>query len=107
MVMKNPALSDALRNLRQRLSTAFGQEIPLILFGSQARGDFSPDSDVDVLVILPDLSSDSLMLAFDIAWEVGFDAGLVISLTPATANEWEHMGASPFFATVQREGQPV
>lgn len=105
--MKNPALSDALSNLRQRLSAAFGQEIPLILFGSQARGDFSPESDVDVLAILPDLSPDSLMQAFDIAWEVGFDAGLVISLTPATANEWENMGESPFFAAVQREGQPV
>ena len=37
----------------ERLHTA-RPEAPIILFGSQARGDARPDSDVDFLVVLPE-----------------------------------------------------
>lgn len=100
------SLSQTLLELRRRLAEAFGQDVPLILFGSQARGNATPESDADVLALLPDLSPRSLHLAFDLAWEVGFEAGIVISLIPATREEWEGM-ASPFFSTVRREGIAV
>lgn len=102
----NPPLSHTLLKLRHRLQEAFGQQVPLILFGSQARGEAAPDSDVDVLALLPDLSWHSISLALDLAWEVGFEAGLVISLIPATREEWKQ-AESPFFEAVRREGVPV
>jgi predicted nucleotidyltransferase len=44
---------DLLRLIRDRVVQRF-QPIRLILFGSRARGDARPDSDVDLLVVLPD-----------------------------------------------------
>ena len=104
MKRKQTNLFSVLKTLRTRLSQAFHQDVPLILFGSQARGEATPDSDVDVLAILPDLSPNSLSLALDIAWEIAFENGLVISIIPATQNEIEQMNASPFFQSVKREG---
>jgi uncharacterized protein len=42
-----------LRDLRSRLEALYGERLEkLILYGSQARGDAEPDSDIDVLVVL-------------------------------------------------------
>ena len=45
--------NDLLAIVRDRIVQRF-QPIRLILFGSRARGDARPDSDVDLLVVLPD-----------------------------------------------------
>jgi antitoxin ChpS len=49
----DPIVNDALCELDQRLRRRFGHKyVRLILFGSRARGDNAPDSDVDVAVVL-------------------------------------------------------
>ena len=92
---------------RERLSTELGKPVKVIMFGSQARGDAKKDSDIDLLVILPSLESPMLYLAFDVAWEVGLDAGKVIQVVPAEKNEWRRMAASPLYQAVKREGVAV
>ncbi len=92
---------------RQRLSETFGEHIQVILFGSQARGEAKEDSDFDILVLLPNLDERTLDTLLEISWEVGFDAGKVISVIPATFDELDILSASPFFQTVQREGISV
>lgn len=48
-----PQLQNILKELRQRLEELYGERLEkLVLFGSQARGDAEPDSDIDVLVVL-------------------------------------------------------
>ena len=37
------------------------------------------------------------------AWEVGFEAGKVISVVPATFKEMRRLSASPFFRAIERE----
>lgn len=93
--------------LQRRLSASLGERIRVILFGSTARGEATEESDLDVLVLLPDLEKITLGTALEIAWEVGFEAGKVITVIPATPGEMELLSASPFFQTVQREGIPV
>ncbi len=95
------------RELHQKLSSIFGEDVGVILYGSQARGEARVDSDIDVLVVLPDLEKGTLDIVFDIAWEVGFEAGQVISVTPATHEEMDRLTASPFFQAVQKEGIPA
>ncbi len=47
------SLRGALAELRQRLQVLYGQRLrKVVLFGSQARGQAGPESDVDVLVVL-------------------------------------------------------
>lgn len=46
----------ALMDLRERLRNLLGERLQkMILFGSKARGDFDPDSDLDVAVIVEGL----------------------------------------------------
>ena len=95
------------RELYRRLSKIIGEDVGVILYGSQARGEAIPDSDIDVLVVLPDLEKETLDIVFEVAWEVGFEAGQVISVTPTTHEEMDRLTASPFFQAVQKEGIPA
>ncbi len=49
----NPTLQPILEQLKQKLTTLYGDRLHhLTLFGSQARGEAEPGSDIDVLVVL-------------------------------------------------------
>jgi predicted nucleotidyltransferase len=53
--MRHPKLEEIMQELcNNLLETYQDQLIAVILFGSQARGDATPDSDFDVLIILKD-----------------------------------------------------
>jgi predicted nucleotidyltransferase len=54
----NPALRAVLDEFRSQLSEHFGPRlVSLTLFGSYARGDAGPDSDIDVAVVLDRIDS--------------------------------------------------
>lgn len=92
------------KQFRKDLATSLGKPVQVILFGSEARGEGTQFSDIDLFVILPNLEKETLDIALDAAWAIGFKAGRVISVIPAAEGELEMFSASPFFQTVQREG---
>ena len=82
----------------------------IILFGSRARGDAEPDSDMDVLVILDEQRTPEVREAVsDCAWEAGFDAGVVVASVVFTREEWEEGPEyySPLAEAVRSEGVPL
>ncbi len=95
------------REVRKRLTTELGQPIQVILFGSQARGDATKESDIDLLVILPMIDARTMRLASRIGWEVGFDAGRVISIIPDTREQMKRFGFLPFYRAIKTEGIAV
>jgi predicted nucleotidyltransferase len=86
------------------LREELGQPVQVIMFGSQARGDATKDSDIDLLVILPTIDARTTRLASDIAWEVGFDAGRVISVIPDTKEQMKRYAFLPFYRNLKQEG---
>ena len=62
----------------------------LILFGSRARGDADPDSDLDVLTVLDDCVTDPVRdFVSDCAWEAGYELGIVVVPVVFSRQEWE------------------
>ncbi len=63
----------------------------LTLFGSRARGDAEPDSDVDVLVVLDSEADESARdYVSDCAWEAGYGHGIVVVPVVFGREEWEN-----------------
>lgn len=62
----------------------------MILFGSRARGDADPESDMDVLVVLENAASDeNEEYVSDCAWQVSLEHGIVVASLVFSRHEWE------------------
>lgn len=61
----------------------------IVLFGSRARGDADPDSDMDVFVLVDDLTGELEDHISECAWEAGFEHGIVLVPVAYSLNEWE------------------
>jgi predicted nucleotidyltransferase len=93
------------REFRRRLS-AIAPILDLRVFGSRARGDAAPDSDLDLFIELEKATPELRQRIGEIAWEVGFEMDRVISTVVTTRDDLEHgaMGANPLVLNVEREG---
>lgn len=91
--------------LKQRLS----EVIPLVdfrVFGSRARGEADEYSDMDVFLEVEFLNPQIKGKIADIAWEVGLENFLVISVLIFTKDEIENspLRASPIVESIMEEG---
>lgn len=75
------------------LKHALMARVPLhsmMVFGSRARGDHDPDSDMDVLVILDDTATASDRRAVsDCAWDISIQLGVLITPVVYVRRNWE------------------
>ncbi len=69
-----------------------GRLVKVLLYGSQARGDAGPESDIDLLVVLGDMSSpwDELHRMDDLLWRLSLQHGVTLSALPVSENDFEH-----------------
>jgi predicted nucleotidyltransferase len=77
----------------------------LILFGSVARGQANPDSDIDLLVLLshPFDYFDELRRIVELLYPIQLESDRLISAKPAPLDDFEH-GGIQFYRNVKREG---
>jgi len=78
----------------------------IVLFGSRARGDHRPDSDIDLLVIedSPLPRHRRAIPLYAVLADLPFDVDAeVVVYTPAEVDEWRNAGAA-FVTTALREG---
>ena len=78
-----------------------------ILYGSEARGDARPDSDIDVLILLEgdkrDLHRESDMSGA--LYDVELASGVLISPMIMLRTQWENRPfKTPFYINVMKEG---
>jgi len=101
------------RIILNRLKSLLQEKVKLhqvILFGSRARGDAEPDSDMDILVVLDEPRTREVRdTVSDCTWEAGFDAGVVVASVVFTREEWENGPEyySPLAEAVRSEGIPL
>jgi uncharacterized protein len=107
--MPPQTLNPILLTLRQYLQTLYGEQlIELILFGSQARQDAQPDSDIDVLIVLDrtvDPWPENKRTATFIS-QLCLDHSILI--TPIfTSSTQYHTKATALLRNIDREGIPI
>ena len=99
----DPILAEVVR----RLVKAFEPE-RIYLFGSYARGESGPDSDYDIMVVVPDHAPEKRRrsrLAYEVLWGMRVSADVLV-WTREAFNARLHLKAS-FPATILREGKLI
>lgn len=111
---KSPAQQSAVRAASaayvQRIAAEYADDVAFVtLYGSQARGDAGSESDIDLLIVIRSDSPALRQALADLAWQVQYEYGVVISDIIRTADQWREMQAKqfPFYQNVTREGIPL
>lgn len=84
--MKNTELDELARHYRDRLGERL---IGVVLYGSRARGDARPDSDLDLMIVADDLPDDGFDRARAVRPPRGHRAGAEVSVRALTPVEYE------------------
>lgn len=96
--------------ITERIKSAVTATIPditLILYGSYARGDYRPDSDIDLLVLL---NKDKITFADRMKitaplYTIELETGIIISSFIYAKRAWDTIQIkTPFYENVMKEG---
>jgi predicted nucleotidyltransferase len=102
-------LARILGDLRQAFSRVLSDQLELmLLFGSRARGESRPDSDIDVLVVVRGSFDygDLIRRTSPIVSALSLENDVVISRAFVSKDRFERED-SPFLLNVRRDGVPV
>ncbi len=103
--MRENTMETGLDEIVRRLVAAYRPE-RMYLFGSHARGDAGPDSDFDLLVIVPDDAEPSRRRS-RLAYEALRGTGIAADVVVWTRDYFERRRVVPasLSAAIQREGR--
>ncbi len=95
----------ALKDLKERLSRDVDLH-GLYLFGSKARGDDTPDSDIDVMIEIEDYTPEVESKIDDIVFQINLQYDVFISATIFGKKELQEgpMSQSPLYKHIERDG---
>lgn len=105
----NPKIQTIMTELHRHFEAIYGDRlVQMVLFGSQARGDAEPESDIDILIVLRELTSPGREISRtgEITAELSLRYDVVISCTFISADCYA-MEQSPLLLNVRREGVTI
>lgn len=103
-----PEIHDILLEFARKTYTVMKNHLKkIVVYGSYARGDYTEDSDIDIMIFtdlsevdIKDIENYIYDMAFDIQMEYGFDISVIIK-NEEDFNYW--LGTLPFYNNIQRE----
>jgi predicted nucleotidyltransferase len=107
--MKNKKIKSVVAELHKSIEALYGKRlINMILFGSHARGDAEPGSDIDVLVVLkgPVNPGTEIARTSEIRVTLSLKYDVVVSCIYVSADRYR-TEQSPLLINVRREGIPA
>jgi predicted nucleotidyltransferase len=97
------------RAVARDLRDIYGERLrDVLLFGSWARGDAHPESDIDLLVVLDEVPSRRRELArmSDVLWWHSLENDTIVAEIPVSEMEYREL-TDPLLARVRAEGVSV
>ena len=103
--MKNNTSDPIIKELSEALKKELGYKIKdIILFGSRARGDASPESDYDLLVLVDKETKEATDSIFNMACEIGWKYNAVITTFVHDKSYYEDKKYEPLLINKRKEG---
>lgn len=98
-----------LLELKQELTRIYGERLKgVYLYGSYARGDNQPWSDVDIMIVLDSYRryGDEIKRTSELNAKLSLDYDLSVSRLFMTEERWRHED-SPLLRNIRAQGQPA
>jgi predicted nucleotidyltransferase len=105
--MVEPAVVEAVQGYLTALQRAGLRVSQAIVFGSHARGDAGPDSDVDVLIVAPEFDGPYDRARVDLLWTMRAWTDSRIEPIAVGERQWREDDASAIIEIARREGQEI
>ncbi len=102
-------ISEVIQRSKERLARHYGDRFAaLILYGSEAREESSPGSDIDLLVLLhgPFNRLDELRTIVDVLYPLQLETSRLLSARPVSVEDYENTRLQ-LYRNVQEEGVAI